>query len=368
MRLTISSRSNFHSPFLSLFLLPSLSHSASCLLFQMITGKVPFRGNSEYLTFQKILKCQLRWPGGSGGSEGGSGDSGGSGEAAVDPDLKDLILGLLVAKPSERLGGTLESYAALRAHRFFSAPAGGAHPVDFATIFSQPVPPRPAPCVVVPDPPDVYEYKDDDEDGDGDEDDEGADHHADRNASDEDDDDEDNSEDDEFTAKMAELDLAAAAEDQQQKQQPQLRGGDIDDEEQDEEADDFVAPLPSMPSLPPLDLSPSLPSASPPRSSPSAAFIASRTSTDGQYANSVWSRFLQPGEKILYAGLVIKRRALFARKRQLLLTDAPRLFYVDSAVMKMKKEIQWTAQLWAEVIDATTFYIHTVRRRRAKPA
>jgi len=92
-----------------------------------------------------------------------------------------------------------------------------------------------------------------------------------------------------------------------------------------------------------------------------------KLSTDGQYISSVWSKFLRPPlgpgglpERIIFAGLVIKRRGLFARKRQLLLTSSPRLFYVDPEKMEMKKEIQWTDALWAEVADPTTFWIHTV--------
>ena len=100
--------------------------------------------------------------------------------------------------------------------------------------------------------------------------------------------------------------------------------------------------------------------------------MSMRLSTDGQYANSVWSKFLKPAsgsgahavpaERILYAGLVMKRRSIFARKRQLLLTSLPRLFYVDPEKMELKKEIAWSDALWAEVADPVTFWIHTPKR------
>ncbi|RYG17517.1 RtcB family protein, partial [bacterium] len=49
----------------------------------------------------------------------------------------------------------------------------------------------------------------------------------------------------------------------------------------------------------------------------SPVWLAVRSDLGEQYVNSVWSRFLRPGERIVYTGLIIKRRALFARKRQL---------------------------------------------------
>ena len=55
-----------------------------------------------------------------------------------------------------------------------------------------------------------------------------------------------------------------------------------------------------------------------------------------------WQRFLGPGEKQLFTGEVWKRRGLFSRRRQLILTDKPRLLYVDPEQLVFKGEIPWT--------------------------
>jgi 3-phosphoinositide dependent protein kinase-1 len=275
--------------------------SFGCLVYQMLVGKVPFRGNSEYLTFQKILKGQLKWP------------------EDMDPVAQDLIQKLLVVDPTRRLGATLDGYAALRAHPFFDG-------IDFATLFDQFVPPRPAPSIIVPDEPDVYEYKDEVDDDDPACDGECSESET-AHASDE-----------EFRSKMDQL----AEEEAARAQAEAAEDGEA--REAPEEAADFVAPLPHGPTV------------------AERTAAVHKTSTDGQYSNSVWSRFLQRDERIVYTGLIIKRRALFARKRQLILTDTPRLFYVDPDHMEMKKEVAWSDKLWAEVVDDMTFYIHVPNR------
>lgn len=58
-----------------------------------------------------------------------------------------------------------------------------------------------------------------------------------------------------------------------------------------------------------------------------------------------WSAFLTPGENLIFNALTWKRKGLFSKKRQLLLTSTPRLIYVDPDPenMEEKGQIPWTA-------------------------
>jgi len=82
----------------------------------MLSGKPPFHGESEYLTFKQIEKRELIFP------------------AAFDATAKDLVDALLQLEPKKRLG--YDSYDALKAHAFFRG-------VDWKAIFSQPAPQLP---------------------------------------------------------------------------------------------------------------------------------------------------------------------------------------------------------------------------------
>ncbi|CAH7686326.1 PkB-like protein, partial [Phakopsora pachyrhizi] len=67
-----------------------------CVLFQMISGKPPFKSRSEYLTFQKITQLDYQFP-----------DN-------FPTEARDLISKLLVIVPSERL-----SIEEIKRHKFF---------------------------------------------------------------------------------------------------------------------------------------------------------------------------------------------------------------------------------------------------------
>eukprot|EP01125_Pyxidicula_operculata_P001189 TRINITY_DN1112_c1_g1_i1.p1 TRINITY_DN1112_c1_g1~~TRINITY_DN1112_c1_g1_i1.p1 ORF type:complete len:452 (-),score=128.34 TRINITY_DN1112_c1_g1_i1:385-1740(-) len=54
-----------------------------------------------------------------------------------------------------------------------------------------------------------------------------------------------------------------------------------------------------------------------------------------------WSAFLNNGETILETGVIIKKRKLTRKKRFLILTDTPRLLYIDEKLMKFKGEVPW---------------------------
>ena len=57
------------------------------------------------------------------------------------------------------------------------------------------------------------------------------------------------------------------------------------------------------------------------------------------------------------------RQGLFAKRRQLILTDAPRLYYIDPVEMELKGEIPWSDALEVEQKNWKIFFIHTVRER-----
>ncbi|XP_061196072.1 3-phosphoinositide-dependent protein kinase 1-like [Saccostrea echinata] len=68
------------------------------------------------------------------------------------------------------------------------------------------------------------------------------------------------------------------------------------------------------------------------------------------------------GNLILKQGLIDKRKGLFARKRMLLLTEGPHLYYVDTANMVLKGQIPWSAELRPEAKNFKTFFVHTPNR------
>lgn len=80
-----------------------------------------------------------------------------------------------------------------------------------------------------------------------------------------------------------------------------------------------------------------------------------------QARESRWHQFVD-GELILKQGLVDKRKGLFPRRRMLLLTTGPRLFYVDPANMVLKGEIPWSPELWVEAKNFRIFLVHTPNR------
>ena len=57
-----------------------------CILFQMITGDVPFKAQHDYQTFQLILERKMTFPDG------------------MDPHARDLIDKMLQVDPAKRIG------------------------------------------------------------------------------------------------------------------------------------------------------------------------------------------------------------------------------------------------------------------------
>ncbi|KAJ9092914.1 hypothetical protein QFC21_006626 [Naganishia friedmannii] len=81
-----------------------------CILFQMLAGRPPFRGATEYLTFQQVLKAEYEFPEG------------------FDEQAKALIQQVLKLDPAERL-----DVEKIKAHPFFDD-------VDFARIWTDYMP------------------------------------------------------------------------------------------------------------------------------------------------------------------------------------------------------------------------------------
>lgn len=82
---------------------------------------------------------------------------------------------------------------------------------------------------------------------------------------------------------------------------------------------------------------------------------------DQEKNNNVYHNLVE-GNLILKQGLVDKRKGLFARRRMLLLTEGPHLYYVDPATKVLKGQIPWSKELRPEAKNFKTFFIHTPNR------
>ncbi|XP_043586706.1 3-phosphoinositide-dependent protein kinase 1 isoform X4 [Bombus pyrosoma] len=86
-----------------------------------------------------------------------------------------------------------------------------------------------------------------------------------------------------------------------------------------------------------------------------------RNRLEKQHASNQWDCFVE-GNLILKQGFVNKRKGLFARRRMLLLTTGPHLYYVDSVNMVLKGEIPWSPELRVEPKSFKIFFVHTPNR------
>ncbi|XP_078040935.1 phosphoinositide-dependent kinase 1 isoform X2 [Augochlora pura] len=80
-----------------------------------------------------------------------------------------------------------------------------------------------------------------------------------------------------------------------------------------------------------------------------------------QHTSNQWDVFVE-GNLILKQGFVNKRKGLFARRRMLLLTTGPHLYYVDPVTMMLKGEIPWSPELRVEPKSFKIFFVHTPNR------
>lgn len=89
--------------------------SLGCILYQMLTGRHPFRGKSDMLTFERIKRRDVFIP------------------PNLPPAAADLLNRLLVLDPAARLGANCD-FAGLRAHPFFAG-------ITFDGLWEQEPPP-----------------------------------------------------------------------------------------------------------------------------------------------------------------------------------------------------------------------------------
>eukprot|EP00123_Amoebidium_parasiticum_P010546 comp20176_c0_seq1/m.25010 comp20176_c0_seq1/g.25010 ORF comp20176_c0_seq1/g.25010 comp20176_c0_seq1/m.25010 type:complete len:508 (-) comp20176_c0_seq1:466-1989(-) len=80
-----------------------------------------------------------------------------------------------------------------------------------------------------------------------------------------------------------------------------------------------------------------------------------------QQETNKWSPFVPDDELIVYESLVFKRRGFWGKDRQLILTDGPRLIYLDPESLRVKGKIPFD-DMRPELKNSTTFFIHTPQR------
>ena len=90
------------------------------------------------------------------------------------------------------------------------------------------------------------------------------------------------------------------------------------------------------------------------------------TSENVAARDEVWRSFLLKGEQQLFTGLTVKRKGLFSKQRRLVLTDLPRLFYVDPDSKELKGEIPWDAEnpVQCTIVDNWKFDVLATKTNR----
>ncbi|XP_031789102.1 3-phosphoinositide-dependent protein kinase 1 isoform X1 [Nasonia vitripennis] len=284
-----------------------------CIIYQMVAGLPPFRSRSEYLIFQKILALEYEIPDG------------------FCELARDLVSKLLKLEPSERLGASDEhgaGYPSIRSHPFFAN-------VDFETLHEQT-------------PPAIYPYLP------------GTSEHEELRSHYRVPDNLKPGLDDKQLTRLLGLgigepsddddDESSSAEQQQQQQQKEQQQRKLEEDEQRRRAERREKQRRLK-----LDKSKKKTGIS----DLTQEEIARRL--DEQKANNQWDSFVD-GNLIVKQGFVSKRKGLFARRRMLLLTTGPHLYYVDPVNMVLKGEIPWSKELRVEPKNFKIFFVHTPNR------
>ncbi|KAJ6358034.1 hypothetical protein OIU78_005791 [Salix suchowensis] len=84
--------------------------------------------------------------------------------------------------------------------------------------------------------------------------------------------------------------------------------------------------------------------------------------------DSKWQQFLDPGESVLMISMVKKLQKLTSKKVQLILTNKPKLIYVDPSKLVVKGNIIWSDNsddLSVQVTSPSHFKICTPKKVRS---
>ncbi|XP_018052031.1 PREDICTED: 3-phosphoinositide-dependent protein kinase 1 isoform X1 [Atta colombica] len=270
-----------------------------CLVYQMVAGLPPFRSRSEYVMFQKILKLEYDIPDG------------------FCELARSFVNQLLVLEPTQRLGALDEhgaGYPSIRAHPFFEG-------VDFETLHEQTPPP-------------IYPYLPG------------------------------TSEREELRSQYRVPDnLEPGLDHKQLTRLLWLSTEDTDDDNstgaEQRAVNAFFNEIIASVDKPLRRCTNNR--------SDSGANIANltpeqiRMRLEKQRTTNQWHSFVE-GNLILKQGFVNKRKGLFARRRMLLLTTGPHLYYVDPFNNVLKGEIPWSPELRVEPKNFKIFFVHTPNR------
>jgi len=82
---------------------------------------------------------------------------------------------------------------------------------------------------------------------------------------------------------------------------------------------------------------------------------------DKQSKTNEFHQFVE-GNLILKQGILDKKKGLWSRRRMFLLTEGPRLFYVDPKEKVLKGEIPWSSDMRTEMKNFRIFFVHTPNR------
>lgn len=225
-----------------------------CIVYQLLTGRVPFHGGTEYQTFEHIKQHRITYP------------------LDFPQSARDLIDRLLTADPAKRLGAG--GYAEIKNHVFFAG-------VNWTALADTPPPALTGPAR-------AWIWPDD-------------------------------------LAREEEA-RATQARDEETARVQKAR---------DEETA---------------------------RATQARDTETARVQQARDTERAKWNKFLLDSEQILCSGHVIKRRNLSTKQRYLILTDHPRLFYIDPKKMEFKGEVPWTKQLRVEVKSSVQWRVETGKR------